>query len=157
MKGCNRELQGTTRNVDRYLKFLQIGVVNVQRAARALETRRGELRLTQQQLADAAGVDVKTVGSLEKRGRWPIARTRAALERAVGWPPGELKRIADEEPTPPAISEATQQMLRDDVGDEIASVLIAHAEHLSSGRTPPAGAAEGRPEGSGGTGRRSAG
>lgn len=56
--------------------------------------------MTQQQLADAANVDIKTIGSLETRGRWPIARTRARIEKALGWSPGEMGRIADDEPPP---------------------------------------------------------
>ena len=65
-----------------------------QRAARAVAARRGELKMTQQELARAAGVDLKTIGNLETRGGWPIARTRASIEQALGWPSGELDRIA---------------------------------------------------------------
>jgi transcriptional regulator with XRE-family HTH domain len=71
-----------------------------QRAARAVAARRGELRWTQHELGAAAGVDVKTIGNLEKRGVWPIARTRAQIEEALGWPPGELERIAAREGEP---------------------------------------------------------
>lgn len=52
---------------------------------RAVEARRGELGMTQQELADAAGVDLKTVYNLESGGRRPIARVRAAISRALGW------------------------------------------------------------------------
>ena len=65
-----------------------------QRAARAVAARRGELRMTQSELGAAAGVDTKTIGNLEKRGVWPIARSRAAIEQALGWPSGEMERIA---------------------------------------------------------------
>lgn len=68
-----------------------------QRAARAVTARYGELGLTQQELADMAAVDIKTIGNLVKRGRWPIARTRTRIEKALGWPPGEMERIASEE------------------------------------------------------------
>lgn len=72
------------------------------RAARAVTARRGELGMTQGELAAAAGVDIKTIGSLERRGRWPIARTRALIEKGLGWPVGELERIAaEEEPEQP--------------------------------------------------------
>jgi transcriptional regulator with XRE-family HTH domain len=54
--------------------------------------------MTQQELADAADVDTKTIGNLERRGKWPIARNRAKIEKALGWPPGELERIAAEAP-----------------------------------------------------------
>lgn len=54
--------------------------------------------MTQQALAAAASVDLKTVNSIEARGSWPQARTRARIEKALGWPPGEYQRIAEEEP-----------------------------------------------------------
>ena len=71
-----------------------------QRAARAVAARRGVLRMTQQELGAAAGVDVKTIGNLESRGVWPIARTRAVIEEALGWPSGEMERIATREEQP---------------------------------------------------------
>jgi transcriptional regulator with XRE-family HTH domain len=70
------------------------------RAARAVAARRGELGLTQQELAGAAGVDSKTIYNLESRGRWPIARTRASIEKALDWPVGEMERIAETEADP---------------------------------------------------------
>lgn len=57
--------------------------------------------MTQQDLADAAGVDIKTVYNLESGTRWPIARTRAAIASALGWDADALARIA-EDGTPPA-------------------------------------------------------
>src|SRR5215470_4555994 len=59
--------------------------------------------MTQQELADRAQVDVKTVGSLETRGRWPIARSRAGIEKALGWPAGEMERVASAEPEEPEL------------------------------------------------------
>lgn len=56
--------------------------------------------MTQQQLADAAAVDSKTIYNLESRGKWPIARTRASIEKALGWPLGEIQRLAETEPRP---------------------------------------------------------
>jgi transcriptional regulator with XRE-family HTH domain len=121
--------------------------VSTERAARAVEARRGELGLTQQQLADAAGVDIKTIGNLESRGRWPIARTRAAIEQALGWQPGEMKRIADEaERSPPArLRDGTREAIRKDLaGDPVlAEQVIAYVEGLASGRIPPAPASPG--------------
>lgn len=73
----------------------------MRRVSRAVIARRGELDMTQAELASAAGVDTKTIGSLETRGRWPIARTRARIEKALRWPAGELDRLATEEPQPP--------------------------------------------------------
>jgi DNA-binding XRE family transcriptional regulator len=86
-----------------------------QRAARAVAVRRGELGMTQQELADKAGVDVKTVGSLETRGRWPIARSRVSIERALRWPSGEMDRIAtapDPAPRPEPIPDEVLRVIR---------------------------------------------
>lgn len=77
-----------------------MAVMDRQRAARAVTARRGQLGLTQQELADAAGVDIKTIGNLESRGRWPIARTRARIENALGWQAGEMQRISETAPEP---------------------------------------------------------
>jgi transcriptional regulator with XRE-family HTH domain len=60
---------------------------DLRRIGRAVAARRGELGLTQQDLADAAGIDLKTVYNLESGTRWPIARTRGAIAAALGWGP----------------------------------------------------------------------
>ena len=49
--------------------------------------------MTQHDLADAAGVDLKTVYNLESGTRCPIARTRAAIAAALGWEPDALNGI----------------------------------------------------------------
>ncbi|MFI6814472.1 helix-turn-helix transcriptional regulator [Nonomuraea sp. NPDC050328] len=69
---------------------------NITRAGRFTATRRGELGLTQQELADAAEVDVKTINSLERGARWPIAKNRAAIERVLRLPAGHLEQLAEE-------------------------------------------------------------
>lgn len=50
--------------------------------------------MTQQELAEAAGIDTKTLYSLESGARWPIARTRVAISRALGWKGDALADIA---------------------------------------------------------------
>lgn len=67
-------------------------------AARAFTERRLELGLTQERVAREADVVVRTVVNFETQGRWPNSRTRAALERAVDWPDGEISRIASARP-----------------------------------------------------------
>ncbi|WP_158088735.1 helix-turn-helix domain-containing protein [Thermoactinospora rubra] len=64
------------------------------RAAQFVIARRGELGLTQQQLAARAGVDVKTIYNLESGERWPQAATRGKIEKALGWVGGALEDIA---------------------------------------------------------------
>jgi transcriptional regulator with XRE-family HTH domain len=65
-----------------------------ERVAEFLRDRRGELELTQQQLAERAGVDTGTVSNLERAERWPQPRSRANIERALGWQSGPLQAIA---------------------------------------------------------------
>lgn len=68
----------------------------LRRVGRAVAARRGELGMTQHELAEAAGVDLKTVYNLESGTRWPIARTRAAISAALGWEADALARISDD-------------------------------------------------------------
>lgn len=62
-------------------------------AARAFAERRRELGLTQEQVAQRGGIVVRTVQGFEA-GRWPNHSSRARLEEAVGWAPGEIDRVA---------------------------------------------------------------
>lgn len=77
------------------------GELDRERAAKYVVARRGSLGLTQEQLAESAGVTVKTIYNLEAGERWPQARTRSAIEMALEWQSGDLVRIAEgHEPTP---------------------------------------------------------
>lgn len=64
-----------------------------QMAAAAFAARRGELGMTQQQVAERAGVAIRTVHNAESGEKWPNALTRTRLEKAVKWPPGQLSRL----------------------------------------------------------------
>jgi transcriptional regulator with XRE-family HTH domain len=55
--------------------------------------RRSELGLTQKGLALKAGVAERTVQNLEA-GKRPQPLIRGKIEKALGWPPGEMDRIA---------------------------------------------------------------
>ncbi len=78
----------------------------LQRVGRAVAARRGALGMTRQELADAAGVDLKTVYNLESGTRWPIARTRVAISRALRWEGDALAGMADGSvPPDPAVPE----------------------------------------------------
>lgn len=81
------------------------------RAATAAMARMGELGLTQQELAERADVDPKTVGDLLRARRWPIARTRARVEKALGWEAGELDRIRRDQPDAPLIPPDLQRRI----------------------------------------------
>ena len=65
----------------------------ITRTGRAVAARRGELGMTQQDLADKAGVDLKTIYNLESGTRWPIARTRTAVSAALKWEGDALAAI----------------------------------------------------------------
>ncbi|MGP4023553.1 helix-turn-helix domain-containing protein [Actinomadura sp. 3N407] len=69
--------------------------VDRERVAKYAVARRGALGLTQEQLAERAGVTVKTVYNLEAGERWPQARTRGAVEDALQWRAGDLARIGE--------------------------------------------------------------
>ncbi|MEU5884218.1 helix-turn-helix transcriptional regulator [Spirillospora sp. NPDC047279] len=66
-----------------------------ERIAKYVVARRGSLGLTQEQLAERAGVTVKTIYNLEAGERWPQARTRSAIEDALQWRSGDLVRIGE--------------------------------------------------------------
>lgn len=59
--------------------------------------------MTQKDLAAAAGVAERTIQSLEAGSR-PQARNRSKIERALGWPNGEMRRIEfDDGSRPPPV------------------------------------------------------
>jgi transcriptional regulator with XRE-family HTH domain len=64
--------------------------------------RRSELGLTQKELALRAGVAERTVQNLEG-GKRPQPLIRGKIEKALGWPPGEMERIARTEPEPKSL------------------------------------------------------
>ena len=127
--------------LDYYLKFPKtVSVEDRQRAARAVEARLGVLGMTQLELAEAAGVDAKTVNGVIRRGVWPYARTRARIEAALGWPPGEMARIAAEDDAAPrrATPEGLLAAIYDELPPERAARVAALVEAELSGRPAPA-------------------
>lgn len=58
-----------------------------------VRVKRGELRLTQQQLADDAGLPVETVNRIENGRQMPRAGTLAAIATALGVPASELDQL----------------------------------------------------------------
>lgn len=66
-------------------------------AIRAAINRRGELGLTQEQLAERAGVSPRTIGMFETGQSWPRARQLGQIERlGLNWPVGHLREVADD-------------------------------------------------------------
>lgn len=119
-----------------------------QRAGQAVMARRGELGMDRQELAAEAQVDPKTLYNLEMREKWPIAVTRAKIEKALRWQSGELERIrtaADPEPAPeldddPELMAALRRAYRIDPEKvREAADAVQWAESLPSGEPREAG------------------
>jgi transcriptional regulator with XRE-family HTH domain len=64
-----------------------------QRLADKVRTRRGALGLTQTQVAEAAGIESRTLGSIENKPRPRRAATLGGLERALGWTEGSIRQV----------------------------------------------------------------
>lgn len=65
-----------------------------ERLGRSIAARRGAMRCTQTELAEAAEVTVKTINNLENgRARGMRATTRSSLEVALGWTEGSIMRV----------------------------------------------------------------
>ena len=74
------------------------------RVIAATVARRAELGLTQKELALEAGVAERTIQNLEG-GKRPQPLKRGMIEKALGWAPGEMDRMASApEPAEPASS-----------------------------------------------------
>jgi transcriptional regulator with XRE-family HTH domain len=112
------------------------------------------------ELSERAGVARSTIDGWQRNPRRPQAKSVNAVADTLGIGRAEALRLAGivgEPRQEPAtrLSEETKRQMRDELGDEMAARLIAHAEHLAAGRTAePEG---GRPRGSSGTDRRTAG
>ncbi|MBO2453992.1 helix-turn-helix transcriptional regulator [Actinomadura barringtoniae] len=89
------------------------GELDRERVAKYVVARRGSMGLTQEQLAERAGVTVKTIYNLEAGERWPQARTRSAIEAALDWRPGDLVRIGEGLEPVPSASEDMSLALRE--------------------------------------------
>lgn len=84
------------------VSFRNTGVVReLPEVGRLVTRRRLELGMDAAQLARTAGVDPKTVASLEHGERWPRDRSRASIEAALNWQTGSLDDMrAGGDPTP---------------------------------------------------------
>lgn len=81
-----------------------------------------DLGLTVPKLAKAAGVDETTIRALLGCQRWPRPDTRHRINRALGWPLGELGRRST---GPPDLSEYPTLVLLEEVCRR-----LEEAEHM---------------------------
>lgn len=65
-----------------------------ERAAAYVQVRRGQMGMTQADLAEAAEVDPKTINGLETGRSWPRPTTLAAIERVLRLEAGSLDAVA---------------------------------------------------------------
>lgn len=108
-------------------------------AIRAAISRRGELGLTQEQLADRAGVSPRTIGMFETGQSWPRARQLGQIERlGLNWPVGHLRELADDVDYPEDAEQTVEDLvdqilesLRDASFDELRIVLASVLRRLA--------------------------
>ena len=120
------------------------------RVGRTVASRRGELGMTQQDLAAEAGVDLKTVYNLEAGARWPIAKNRFAIAVALKWAPDALAAIRDGgSPAPPQSFAPAPEAGPDEIGAderqvwaEVADALGRHGPGAAGAQVFPASATE---------------
>jgi DNA-binding XRE family transcriptional regulator len=117
------------------------------RVTAAVIDRRSELGWTQKRLAAEAGVAERTVQNLEA-GRVPQPLIRAKIEMALGWPPGEFRRIAEREEEPDIVPAGLRERVREILPPERAAVVEAAIEAALRGEPPvsrgPGGSRESR-------------
>jgi transcriptional regulator with XRE-family HTH domain len=116
------------------------------RVTAAVIDRRSELGWTQRRLADEAGVAERTIQNLEA-GKVPQPLKRAQIEKALGWEPGEFRRIAGREPEADVVPPGLRQAVRDILPPDRAKVVEAAIEAALRAEVPargPSGPREGR-------------
>lgn len=101
-------------------------------AGRAVARRRAELHLTQEDLAEAAGVSRRTIQSLEHGERVPLLENLIAIEQALQWPPGKLLSLTEAGQAPDTWKEVRRLLVKalaadttDQMRDVIADALVA--------------------------------
>lgn len=102
------------------------GMDDWDRVIAAVIDRRAELGLTQERLAAEANVAVRTIRSLERGEAHPQPVTRRKIEKALGWKPGEFRRIENENGTPrddPRDLAIYRTVLREQGEEDAAAVL----------------------------------
>jgi transcriptional regulator with XRE-family HTH domain len=72
----------------------------VERLAEAVRSRRYRLGMSQQAVADAASVSLRSIGNLERGEGVPQLGKRLAIETALRWAPGSIEAVMrGEDPT----------------------------------------------------------
>lgn len=120
---------------------------------------------TKAELSDRSGVARTTIDNWERNLRRPQAKSVNSVADALGIPreralrlAGVISEAAEADRSPPReLPDDLKEHMREVVGDEMASALIAAYEQLLRGRGRPTGGAASRPPESGGKDQRTAG
>lgn len=89
--------------------------------ARAVQSLRAELNLTQAEFGERGGVTERTVQRVEK-SESVSPRTLGAIDRAAGWEPGTAQRVIEGKPAPVIRSRAKTVPANKDTASDTASL-----------------------------------
>ena len=146
MGGPNgRVVAGGGRRSAGYTEPVDAGAADpgVARAGTAVAARRGELGISQRELARRRVITAPALIAFEKGRAWPRERTRHTLEELLQWPAGTIARIRAGAAAPPQAAHGPSA--RD--GSEVA--LVADAVELALARFDDAIGALPSPKGTG--------
>lgn len=103
-----------------FLSCCAVMSIDRERVAACVSIHRGRRGWSQAQLAEAAGVDPKTVNGLERARSWPLTTSQRAIEQALGLEYGSLQRVGEGgEATPIGGQEAAGPLVSGSLMDEI--------------------------------------
>ncbi len=116
----------------------QGGDAGTVRAGAAFAARRQEMGISQRELAKRKVIGAPNLIAFEKGRAWPREKTRARMESAVQWPPGELARLqAGKKPSESTVTE-TGKPQTDATGVVTAAVTVALAQVMAAADNLPA-------------------
>jgi transcriptional regulator with XRE-family HTH domain len=113
------------------------------RAGAAFAARRREIGVSQRELAKRKVIGAPNLIAFEKGRAWPREKTRARMEQAVQWPPGELARLhagkkaSESTPSGSSVTESSKTQ-SDAAGVVTAAVSMALAQVLATADGLPA-------------------
>ena len=102
---------------------------DIARAGSYVAARRGDLGMSQEDLAKAANVDVKTVRDFELGKRWPWSKTRSAIARALQVSTLDLLAAGE---TGPAISREDRLTPLDEFERRVLGASLTDSEKLAA-------------------------
>lgn len=114
----------------------------VLRAGAAFAARRKQMGISQRELAKRKVIAAPNLIAFEKGRQWPREMSRARMEQAVRWPPGELARLrAGFTPAESAHSESTttvgSEPLTDTMGVVTSALRVAMDKVLAAADSLP--------------------